>query len=97
MHHLGEQDQMRSLSRGAIYNEGREVNERPKQTCSVILRGFNCDSVGAIRAKFGEICQALEVGFVELSDVKKVCNRTLFRGKILDDEKRRELLMVAKN
>ena len=52
--------------------------------------------MGALRAKFGEICQALGVGFVELSDVKKVDPRALFRAKILDNEKRRELLMVAK-
>ena len=97
MHHLGEQDQMRSLSREAIYNEVKEVNERDKRKCSVILRRFNCNSVGAVRANFGEICQAFEVGFVELSDVKKVGNRALFHAKILDDEKRRELLMVKKN
>ena len=74
----------------------REVNERDKRKCSVILRGFNCNNVGAVSAKFGEICQALEIGSVELSDVRKVGNSALFRAKILDDEKRRELLMAAK-
>ena len=41
-------------------------------------------------------CRALEVGSVELIDVIKVGNRALFRAKILDDEKWRELLMAAK-
>ena len=50
-----------------------------------MLRGYNCNSVGAVIAKFRKICQALEVGFVELSDVKKVGNRVLFCAKILDD------------
>lgn len=51
--------------------------------------------MNAVGAKFGEICHALEIGPVELSDEMKVGNRALFRVKISDDEKQRKLLMVA--
>ena len=34
-----------NFSRDEIFNEVREVNERDKHKCSIILRGFDCNSV----------------------------------------------------
>ena len=45
--------------------------------------------------KFREVCHRLNVGAVELSDVVKICDKKLFRAKVLNDEKRAELLMVT--
>ena len=85
-----------NFSRDAIFTEVREVTERDKRKCSVILRGFNCESETAVREKFRSICQVLNVGHIELSDVRQIGNRRLFRAKILNDDKRKELLLVAK-
>ena len=51
--------------------------------------------MSAVCDKFKVVCQALKIGTVELKDVVKIGERKLFRGKISDDDKRKELLMVA--
>ena len=84
-----------NFSREAIFSEVREVNEREKRTFSIILRGFDCNSVSAVRDKFKGVCQVLNVDTVELSDVVKIGDRKLFHAKVLDEDKRRELLAVA--
>ena len=52
--------------------------------------------VTAVSEKFRSICQVLNVGHIELSDVRQIGNRRLFRAKILNDDKRKELLLIAK-
>ena len=87
------------ISRDAIFTEVRELNERDKRKCSIILQGFDCESVNDVCEKFNSICQVLNVGIIELNDIVQIGDRRLFgdrRARILNDEKRKELLLVAK-
>ena len=92
---LGEVNRDVNFSRDAIFNEVRKVNERDKHKCSIILRGFECNSVNDVCDKFKEVCHRLNVGAVQLGDVVKIGDKKLFRAKVLNDETRAELLMVT--
>ena len=52
-------------------------------------------SVSTPLEKFLKVCQILTVGCVYLSDVGKIGDKKLFHAKVLNDEKRRNLLMVT--
>ena len=84
------------ISRNAIFTEVRELNERGKRKCSIIFRGFDRESVNDDCENFKNICQVLNVGIIELDDIVQIGDRRLFLAKILNDEKRKELLLVAK-
>ena len=58
----------------------------------MILREFGCNIVNDVCDKF-KVCHVLNVGSVELGDVVKIGYKRLFRAKVLNDEKRTELLM----
>ena len=45
--------------------------------------------------KFKDVCHVLNAGSDKLSDVEKIGDKKLFRAKVLNDEKRTELLMVT--
>ena len=45
--------------------------------------------------KFKIVCQVLNVGTVKVTDVVNIGDERLFRAKVVDDEKRRELLLVT--
>ena len=70
-----------NFSRDTIFNEVREVIEREKRKCSIMLRGFDCNSVNDVREKCKEVYQILNVGSVDLSDVVKIGDRKLFCAK----------------
>ena len=82
-----------NLSRDTIFNEVREVTKREKRKYCIMLKGFDCNSVNDICEKFKEVCQILNVGSVDLSDVK-IGDTKSFRAKVLNAEKRNSLLMV---
>ena len=92
---LGKVNRDANFSRDTIFNEVREVNEREKRKGSLILREFDCNSVNEVCDKFKEVCHMLNVGANELSDVAKIGGKKLFRAKVLNAEKRSELLMVT--
>ena len=71
------------------------ISEKEKRKCSIMLSGFDCSSVNDVCESFKEVCQILNVGSVDLSDVVKISDKKLFRAKVLNDEKRRNLLMVT--
>ena len=77
-----------NFSKNAIFNVVREVNERENRECSIILRGFGCNSVNDACDKFKGVSQVLNVGSVELNDVIKIGDKRLFRAKMLNDDKR---------
>ena len=60
------------------------------------MRRFACGSATDVNEKFRYTCQILNVGDIELKDVMQIGDRRLFRAKILNDDKRKELLLVAK-
>ena len=91
----GEGNRDVNFSRDASFNEVRKVNERERRKCSLILRGFDCNSVNEVCDKFKEVCHMLNVGAIELSDVVKIDDKKLIRAKVLNDEKRSKLLMVT--
>ena len=49
-----------------------------------------------VSEKFRNICQVLNVGDIELKDVMQIGDIRLFQAKILNDDKQKELLLVAK-
>ena len=59
-----------------------------------MLRGFDCNSVNDVCDKFKEMCQILNVGSVDLSDVVKIYDKKLFSAKVLN--KHRNLLMTGR-
>ena len=84
-----------NFSRDAIFNEVREVNEREKRKCSIILREFGYNSVNDVCDKFKEVCHVLNIGSIELNDVIKIGDKSFIRAKVLNDEKHTELLMAT--
>ena len=70
-----------------IFNEVREVTEREKRRCSIILRGFGCNSINDVCDRFKEVCHVL--------NVVKIDDKRLFRAKVLNNKKRTELLIVT--
>ena len=60
------------------------------------MRGFDCESVNDVCEKFNNICQVLNIGIIEVTDIVQIGDKRLFRAKVLNDEKRKELLLVAK-
>ena len=82
-----------SVSRQEVFVQVRELREREKRSDSIILRGFNTESVSAVGAKFSEICETLNVEAVPLVDIQRVGDTRLFRARISDAEKRRNLLL----
>ena len=86
----GELIREEKFSGDIIFNDVCEATEREKHKRCIMLRGFNCNSVN-ICDKFKEVSQILNVGFVDLSDVVKIDNKKLFRAKVLNDDKCRNL------
>ena len=84
-----------NFSRDTIFNEVREVTEREKRKCSIMLRGFDCNSVNDVCEKFKQVCQILNLGSVDLIDAVKIGDKKHFCAKVLNDEKCRNLLMVT--
>jgi hypothetical protein len=84
------------LSRSDVLEEVRELNEREKRKCSIIMHGFGCECVDDAVLKFDVICEVLGLASVELSDVTKVGTSGLFRAKVMKDDERREPLTKAK-
>ena len=83
----GELNRDVNFSRDTIFNEVWKVTERERRKCSIMLRGFDCNSVNDVCVKIKEVCQILNVGSVDLSDVVKIGDKKLFRAKVLNDEK----------
>ena len=82
-----------NFPRDRIFNELRDVIEREKRKYSIILRGLDYNSVN-VCDKFKDVCQIFNISSVDLSDVK-ISDKKLFRAKMLNDYKRRILLMVT--
>ena len=81
--------------RQLIHDEAREVAERDKRRSSVIVKGLGTD-INKIPAALNEISQQISGFNVNLVDIVPV-NGEMVRGKILNDEHRRNLLSSAKN
>ena len=87
-------EQMRSL----IREEAREMEERRKRKCSIIVRGVEADSVPTFKPAFDRVCNHLVGSVIPVTNV--VCinkDRRLFRANILDDETRKNLLDNARS
>lgn len=80
--------------REAIITQIREVKEREKRKDSIIFRGLGDVSVGALASSFRVICDLLRIGHVSLSEIRKIgSSPPLYRARVVDDTKRRELLL----
>ena len=56
-----------NFSRDTLFNEIQEVTEKKKCKCSVMLKGFDCNSENDVCEKFKKVCQILNVDSVDLS------------------------------
>ena len=79
----------------SVSEEVREVYEREKRKCSVILRGFGDVPVDQVHQLFREICDYLGVGSIALVNVLKL-SPMLFRATISDSQQRFKILSEAK-
>ena len=80
--------------REAIITQIREVRERDKRKDSIIFRGFGDLSADVLTSNFEVICDLLRIGHVSLSDIRKIgSSPPLYRARVLDDTKRRELFL----
>ena len=77
-----------------ISNEVRELYEREKRKCSLILRGPNIESKEAAASTFVRICEHLGVGEVNWMGVTRV-NQGVWRGTVEDTQLRLNLLSEA--
>ena len=76
--------------------EVRELYERDKRKCSIIIRGVGGVSCDEVREIFGRICTFLGVENIELLDLTQAAP-SVWRGKVTNVSKRVELLSKAKN
>ena len=80
--------------REAIITQIREVREREKRKDSIIFRGMGDVSMEVLTRNFEVICDLLNVDGVTLTDIRKIgSSPPLYRARIHDDAKRRELLL----
>ena len=79
-------------SREEIFDQFREFREREKRVDSIIIRGMGVGSLVNIKGWFDEICRYLGLQPIELTGLKSIGNNTIYRARILDSQKRRDLL-----
>lgn len=81
-----------------IREEAREMEERQKRRCSVIVRGIQAQSAETFGPAFHGICSSLlgsSVTFTNAMCISK--EKRIFRVKIEDDDSRKALLDNARN
>ena len=78
--------------RDEVMGHVRELREREKRADSIILRGLQ-GSLETVADKFDRICQILGFGSVDLVGLVRVGSTNLYRGRILNAEIRRALLL----
>ena len=82
-----------AVSRVEVMSHLRELREREKRSNSIMLRGLQTASTSAARDIFRKICDLLDVGIVELSEMVRVGPNNLFRATVINADLRREVLM----
>ena len=87
-------DMQQPVQGRTISNEVRELYEREKRKCSLILRGPNIDSKENAESTFTRICEHLGVGEVNWMGVTRV-NQGVWRGTVEDTQLRLNLLSEA--
>ena len=80
-----------TVSASAIRKEMRELYERDKRKCSIIIRGVTCLPLEGVRSLFGEICGYLDHGSIQLEELTRV-NSNICRAKVISSEERLRLL-----
>ena len=83
----------RGIEREELISQIREMREREKRKDSIIFRGLGNIPVDGLAPKFRQICSKLDLDPITLVDVKKISSANLFRARIEDAERRRELLL----
>lgn len=84
-------------SRLVIREEIREIHDRERRKHSIIVRGFPHSTVNDVNERFKDISKYLINQEISMSDV--ICvnqDRGIFRGKIVDPQIRRSLLLEAR-
>ena len=84
------------LAGNTVMSEVREVYEREKRKSFIIIRGVGDASAEEVVTIFQQICEFLDVGDIVLQEVTRVAP-SVWRGKILEAEKRLGLLSEARN
>ena len=74
-----------------VLDQIREIRERDKRKESIILRGFGNLSEQQLREKFVQVCEFLNVGRIEVTNLT-VIGEGLYRANIVDREVRFGLL-----
>ena len=73
----------------------REFKEREKRVDSIVLRGLGNVHLDEVRTKFSHICRLLRLEPITLTNLQRVGSTSVYRGRISDGDKRRELLLNA--
>ena len=81
-----------TIGRDEVLSHLKELREREKRVESIILRGFEVDTVEGIKQKFSEVCNALQIPPVTLVGLDRVGVTNIYRARITDKEKRKEIL-----
>ena len=83
--------------RKIVREELRELDEQRKRKQSLVIRGLGASSANEAVTKFENLSQYLVNQKVSLTDVVRISSETdLYRGKVVDDELRKQLLDKAK-
>ena len=85
-----------SVNGEVVRSELRELDDQKRRRKYVVLRGFGSNDAEVVEGMFNRICGVLNVGMIELSDMKCLNANGLFRACVENDEKRYALLNAAK-
>ena len=86
-----------SVSRETVLNHVRELREREKRVDFIIFRGLGNVSLEVVRQRFLRICEILGIAPVDLVDLTRIGSTNPFRARIMDSDKRRELLLRSQD
>ena len=83
--------------RRLVREEVRELDERKKRRCSLVIRGLETTSAEEAARRFSQVTEFLIGDKVCLTDVVRISSANdLFRGKVTDDELRKKVLDSSK-
>lgn len=83
--------------RQLVREELRELDERKKRRCSLVIRGLGATSAEQAVVRFSHVTEFLIGEKVNMTEVVRISSATdLFRGKVVDDGLRRHILDNAK-
>lgn len=86
-----------SQYRSLVRQEVREIQEREKRRCSLVIKGLAATTPAGVVSEFGDLTSTMMGTRVTLTDVVKIPNNLgLWRAKVTDSDDRKLVLDRAK-